>query len=161
MPPSHIVADSHAPAAGHLALTTLAAGIAATVVWELFARLVAPLWIGGPLEPAGLVQAAFGVESRRLAELVHLATGVVAYPLGFLLVARPAARTVTPFLPWWIVGIGFGIVLWAFGLYVMAHLVAGFPAFLGFAPIAWASLAGHVLYGTAVAAVFRMREAAA
>lgn len=143
-------------------VTLLVAGVAATLAWEAFARLVAPLWIGGPLEPAGLVQAAFGIESRAIADAIHFGTGVVVYPLAYALIVRPLARALLPFLPWWIVGIGFGIGLWIFGLYVMAHLVAGFPAFLGFASIAWASLAGHVLYGMVVAGVFRgLRRGAA
>jgi hypothetical protein len=33
------------------------------------------------------------------------------------------------------------------------------PPFLGFAPIAWASLAGHVLFAVALAAVVEWRGA--
>ena len=37
-----------------------------------------------------------------------------------------------PALPWWLVAAGYGVGLWIFALYVMAHLIAGLPAFLGF-----------------------------
>lgn len=138
--------------------TAIMAGAAADAVWEGWARLVTPLLVGGPLQPAALVQSVFGFQSWALAEAIHLIVGVVFYPLGYLYVARPVARVVTPFLPWWVVGIGFGLGLWVFALYVMAHLIAGLPAFLGFLPLAWASCAGHVLFGLVTAAVVHWRE---
>ena len=55
-------------------------------------------------------------------------------------------------------GAGFGLGLWVFALYVMAHLLAGLPAFLGFGSLAWASLAGHLLFGITVALVSGWRE---
>lgn len=139
-------------------LTAVVAGAAADIVWEGWARFATPLLVGGPLEPAALVQSVFGLESRTLAELIHGVVGVVFYPLGYLFVARPIARIVTPFLPWWVVGLGFGLGLWVFALYVMAHLIAGLPAFLGFIPLAWASCAGHMIFGLVTAAVVRWRE---
>lgn len=131
----------------------LAGGAAGLLVWEVFARLIAPLWIGQPLNPEGLVQAALGVESNALAMVIHVVTGVVAFPVGYVLVARPVARLVLPRLHWAILGAVYGVGLWVFALLVMAHWFAGFPAFLDFQPIAWASLAGHVLFGLALAAV--------
>lgn len=143
-----------------LLVTAVLAGIAADLVWEVWARLVTPVLIGGPLEPAALVQSVFGFRSVFWGELIHAVVGVLFYPLGWFYVARPVARLATPFLPWWAVGLGFGIGLWVFALYVMAHLAAGLPPFLGFIPLAWASLAGHMLFGLVVAAVVRWREAA-
>lgn len=141
-----------------LVLTVLLAGLAADVAWEFWARVITPLWIGGPLQPAGLVQSVFGFQNIVLAEVIHGVVGVVFYPLGYFFIARPIARTVTPFLPWWIVGLGFGVGLWVFALYVMAHLIAGFPPFLGFIQLTWASLVGHMLFGLVAAAVVRWRE---
>jgi hypothetical protein len=86
--------------------------------------------------------------------------GFVFYPLGYLYMARPLARAVLPGLPWWIVAAGFGVGLWVFALYVMAHLIAGLPAFLDFIPLAWASLAGHVVFGLVTGLVVKAREAA-
>jgi hypothetical protein len=144
-------------------ITALLAGIAADLTWEFWARVITPFLpgVGGALEPAALVQSVFGLDSRLAGEIVHLFVGFVFYPLGYLFVARPIARVVTPGLPWWVVAAGFGVGLWVFALYVMAHLVAGLPAFLGFIPLAWASLAGHVIFGLVVGAVVRLREARA
>jgi hypothetical protein len=114
--------------------------------------------VGGPLEPAALVQSVFGLDSRFVAELIHLVVGFVFYPLGYLFVARPLAQAIVPSLPWWLVAAGFGVGLWIFALYVMAHLIAGLPAFLDFIPLAWASFGGHVIFGVVIGAVVRWRE---
>ena len=58
-------------------------------------------------------------------------------------------------LPWWLAAVGYGVGLWVFALGVMAGLVAGFPLFLGFIPLAWASLLGHVLLAVAAAGAMR------
>ena len=139
----------------------LLAGVAADITWEVWARLLTPLWVGGPLEPAALVQSVFGLQSRLPAELIHLVTGVVLYPIGYLFIARPIARLIVPWAPWWLVALGYGVGLWIFALYIMAHLVAGLPPFLGFIPLTWASLIGHMLFALALAWVVRWREARA
>lgn len=136
----------------------LAAGLAADIVWEIWARYITPLWVGGPLQPATLVQQVFGGISYGLAEAIHAFVGIVAYPLGYLYVARPIADKVTPFLPWQVVGLGFGVGLWVFALYVMAHLIAGNPPFLGWINLTWASLGGHMIFGLIVAYVIRRFE---
>lgn len=139
-------------------VTALLAGLAADLAWEFWARAITPLLVGGPLEPATLVETVFGFHNRPVAELIHAIVGIVFYPLGYLFIARPIARKITPFLPWWMVAIGFGLGLWVFALFVMAHLIGGLPAFLGFIPLAWASCAGHVLFGLVTAYVVRLRE---
>jgi hypothetical protein len=143
--------------AGGLIVTILLAGIASEVVWEIWARLITPLWVGGPLEPAALVQSVFGLSSRTIAEAIHLFVGLIAYPIGYIFIARPIAKAIFPFLPWWIVALGYGVGLWIFALYIMAHLIAGLPAFLGFIPLTWASLIGHLLFALAGGAVVRAR----
>lgn len=135
--------------------TIILAGLAADITWEIWARLITPLLVGGPLEPAGLVQSVFGFRNLFLAELIHAVVGIVFYPIGYLFIARPLQRFIFPRLPLVLTGLGFGFGLWIFALYVMAHLIAGFPAFLGFHPIAWASLAGHLLFGIIVAHVVK------
>ena len=139
-------------------VTAVLAGIAADLLWEVWARGITPYLVGGPLEPAALVQSVFGLKSRFLAEIIHGVVGVLFYPLGYLFIARPIARIVTPFFPWWIVGIGFGVGLWVFALYIMAHIFAGLPAFLGFIPLTWVSLIGHLIFGFVTAAVVQWRE---
>lgn len=142
-----------------LIVTALLAGVAADLTWEVWARGVTPFLVGGPLEPAALVQSVFGLASRPLAELIHLVVGVAFYPLGYLFVARPLQRAILPGLSTVLTGAGFGVGLWVFALYVMAHLIAGLPAFLGFGALAWASLVGHVLFGVVVALTVRARGA--
>lgn len=48
---------SHAPAPPSTATLgkLFAGGLAGLVLWEIWGRLIAPLVIGGPLEPQGLV----------------------------------------------------------------------------------------------------------
>ncbi len=151
--------DLFPPITGRLLVTILMAGLAADLIWEVWARGVTPLLVGGPLEPAALVQSVFGLSSRFAAEIIHFVVGVVFYPIGYLFIARPLQRLILPSLPLFLTGVGFGIGLWVFALYVMAHLVAGLPAFLGFIPLAWASLGGHILFGLVVAYVVAWREA--
>jgi hypothetical protein len=141
-----------------LLFVAMAAGLAADIAWEIWARGLTPLWVGGPLQPAALVQQVFGGISYGLAETIHAVVGILFYPLGYLYLARPIADRVTPLLPWWVVGLGFGVGLWVFALYVMAHLIAGNPPFLGWVRLTWASLGGHMLFGLIVAAVIRRLE---
>ena len=141
-----------------LGRTIIFAGIAADITWEIWARLITPLWVGGPLEPAGLIQSVFGFNNLLLAECIHAVVGIIFYPIGYLFVARPLQRLIFPKLPLLLTGIGFGTGLWVFALYVMAHLFAGLPAFLGFITLTWASLIGHILFGTVVAFVVRQTE---
>lgn len=143
-----------------LVMTIVLAGLAADILWEGWARLITPLLVGGPLEPAALVQLVFGWQSRLAGEIVHALVGVIAYPVGYLFVARPLQRILLPKLPLLLTGLGFGVGLWIFALYVMAHLIGGLPAFLGFIPLTWASLVGHLIFGVTVAVVVAWREAA-
>jgi hypothetical protein len=142
---------------GQFALTVLLAGIAAEVTWEIWARLITPLWVGGPLEPAALVQDVFKLQSRFHGEVIHFLVGLIAYPIGYMLIARPIARAIVPWMPWWLVALGYGTGLWIFALYIMAHLIAGHPPFLGFIPLTWASLVGHLAFSVALAAVVHNR----
>ncbi len=121
----------------------LAAGAVAEIVWETWARLITPLLVGGPLEPAALVLSLFRLDPSLywLGEVIHFVTGFVFYPLGYALVFRRV-------LPGNAVAKGavYGVLLWVFALGICATL-AGLPPFLGFIPLAYASLAGHVAFG--------------
>lgn len=142
-----------------LAKTILLAGLTADLTWEVWARFITPALVGGPLQPAALVQSVFGLQSWALAEAIHAVVGILLYPIGYLFIARPLQRRLLPGLPVLLTGAGFGVGLWIFALYVMAHLFAGLPAFLGFVPLTWASLAGHILFGIATAYVVLWRRA--
>ena len=66
-------------------------------------------------------------------ELVGLAWHLQrSYPLGWLLVAWPLADRVMPSMLKVAIAAASGVGLWIFALYIMAHLVVGMPAFLGF-----------------------------
>lgn len=131
-------------------MRTLSAGLAGLIAWEVFARVIAPFWIGGPLDASGLIQAALGVESGTLAFVVHVLTALVAFPIAYVVVVEPLVRRIMPGLPWLVVGAGYGVGLWAFAMIVIAYGLAGFPLFLGFQPVAWASLVGHVALALAM-----------
>ncbi|MDF2115655.1 hypothetical protein PY365_08745 [Roseiarcaceae bacterium H3SJ34-1] len=138
---------------GRLVSSVLAAGVTGLVAWEVFARLVAPLLIGEPLDATALVEMALGIAGWK-AILIHIATGLVLYPLGYLLIESILARHVP--LNWVVLGIAYGFCLWVFAMYVIASIAAGMPPFLGFQPVAWASLAGHILMTLGIAGAIRL-----
>ena len=137
----------------------LLAGAAATVAFDFFGQSLSPM-LGLPqLSPVplanGVIQALTGSGWGPGAQLLHYLAGVIAYPLGWLLLAESLSRRVAPDLPWSVAAAAYGIVLWAFALYGMAHLIAGMPAFLGFGTMTWVALVGHVLFALVAAGVAR------
>ena len=154
-----------------LAVTAVTAGAFATIGFDLFGQTVSPLLasvptLGAKLAPVPLAEGSLAVltgldaktiSSNGLGHAVHVLTGLLAYPFGYLLAARPLSNAVLR-APWWVTGALYGIALWVFALYVMAHLVAGLPAFLGFTGITWVALWGHVLFGLIVAGISRLRR---
>ena len=134
-----------------LPVRVLGAGVAGLVVWEVFARLIAPVVFGFTLDPTQLIEIALGVTGVP-AELLHLITGLVAFPFGYVVVVAPLVpRLFGGRLPWAVAGLGYGVGLWVFAMYGMASVLGGMPPFLGFAPVAWASLVGHVGLGLGMA----------
>tara|TARA_R110002074_G_scaffold109822_3_gene236658 strand:- start:416 stop:904 length:489 start_codon:yes stop_codon:yes gene_type:complete len=135
--------------------TLLSAGALATIAFDAFGQGLSPLLGYAKLAPVGLANSTlkqvFGSSPAGAAQLLHTMTGVVFYVLGYLLVARPIQRSVVPALHWSLTALAYGIVLWVFALYVMAHLVAGLPAFLGFTGITWVALWGHILFAVIAA----------
>ncbi len=149
---------------GATLVTMLLAGSVATVAFDVFGQSLSPMLGFASLAPVPLansvIAAVFGASSTPAAQALHYAAGLIAYPLGWMLIARPVAHRVAPSLPDWTAAVAYGVVLWVFALYVMAHLVAGMPAFLGFTGITWVALAGHIVFALAVAAVVGWRERA-
>lgn len=149
----------------HSIVTMLVSGAFAILAFDLFGQTISPLLkdviptLGAKLAPVALANQSLGVISglgskfisqNGIGHAMHLLTGLLIYPAGYMMVARPISR-IAPFVPWWAVGIAYGIVLWVFALYVMAHLVAGNPAFLGWSGITWVALWGHIVFGLVVA----------
>ena len=105
------------------------------------------------------IQTVFGFTSQPLGYLLHIVTGLVFYTLGWYLIARPIQQRVMPGLPWIVTAGVYGVVLWVFALYIMAHLVAGNPPFLGFTGITWVALIGHVIFAVVAAWIMEARGA--
>jgi len=144
-------------------LVTMAlAGACATVAFDFFGQSLSPMLGFANLAPVPLannvIQTLFGAAYRPGAEFLHYFAGMVAYPLGWIVLARPIARTLAPGLGWAVAAVLYGVLLWIFALYVMAHLVAGNPAFLGFTGITWVALVGHVIFALVAASAMRWRR---
>lgn len=131
------------------------AGSAATVAFDYFGQSLSPM-LGFPnLAPVPLANNVIRVLTGEAytpgAHLLHYIAGLFAYPFGWMFIAEPLAKRIAPGLPWWISASAYGVVLWVFALYVMAHLIAGNPAFLGFTGITWVALAGHIIFALVAA----------
>ena len=144
------------------AFAVLAAGALATIAFDLFGQALSPAAGFAKLAPVGLAKSTlktlFGASPKGFGELTHYATGMIVYPAGWLLAARPVWKAVAPKLHWAVPAVVYGAALWVFALYVVAHLITGAPAFLGFGGIAWVALWGHVIFALVFAAVFEARR---
>lgn len=164
MPPQ-IASSAPAPFAARLdarsLVTMLVAGALALVAFDFFGQSLSPGLGFASLSPVPLansvIQTLFGASFTPGAHFLHYFAGLVAYPLGWMLIARPLAARFAPALPWWAAASLYGVGLWIFALFVMAHLIAGMPAFLGFTGITWVALVGHVLFALVAAFVVERR----
>ncbi|WP_051491742.1 hypothetical protein [Roseivivax isoporae] len=144
-----------------LVLRILVAGALSTVAFDFFGQSVSPGLGFANLAPVPLanqvIQTLFGAPYSPGAQFLHYFAGMIAYPAGWFLFVEPLRRAVAPGVPWLAAAVLYGVVLWIFALYVMAHLIAGNPAFLGFTGITWVALVGHVLFAVVTAIVDRAR----
>lgn len=62
--------------AARLIVLALIACALADLTWEIWARAITPFLVGGPLEPAALVQSVLGLQTRAPAEQIRLTAGV-------------------------------------------------------------------------------------
>lgn len=145
-------------------LSVLVAGALATAAFDLAGQVISPLTGNSALAPVGLAQGTwktvFGEASKAHGYMLHLIAGLIAYPAGWMFAWQPLQRKVAPGLPWAASAAVYGVVLWIFALYVMAHLVVGMPAFLNFSNIAWVALVGHVVFAVVAAWGARLKIAA-
>lgn len=141
--------------------TVLLSGAVATVAFDLFGQALSPLAGFASLAPVPLATQVWQVLSGEtvpaMGHLLHYAAGLLAYPAGWLFLARPALGRLAPALPWWAAATVYGVGLWIFALFFMASLIAGNPPFLGFTGIAWVALVGHVLFALVAAWIARRR----
>ncbi len=139
----------------------LLSGIAALIAFDVFGQLLSPAAGFVKLDPVMLAELVIaklaGVTTSVGAYVLHILTGLLFYPVGYLFAARPVAHAVAPRTAWWVVGMIYGVVIWLWAVYPMAHLVAGLPPFFGFSEFTWVALVGHVLFGWVTAAVIRLR----
>lgn len=145
-------------------MTILLAGAMATVAFDFFGQSLSPMLGFSKLAPVPLANAVisvvFGQGYGPGAHFLHYMAGMIAYPVGWMFIARPIAEKLAPGLPWPLASAVYGVALWVFALYIMAHLIAGNPPFLGFTGITWVALVGHVVFAVVAAWVVRWRERA-
>ncbi|WP_420394487.1 hypothetical protein [Acuticoccus sp.] len=139
------------------------AGLLATIVFDWYGQYLTPELGFARLAPEPLatqtLQTLFGAFDGDAAggTALHWITGIVFYPVGYALIALPIARAIVPGISWLVVAIVYGVVLWAFALYVMAHLINGNPPFLGFTGITWVALIGHVIFAIVLGSILAPR----
>ena len=139
----------HRPAARDLAMTAIVAGSVATIAFDIWGQAVAPALGFGNLAPVPLARGTLnlflGLDSEAAAQFMHLfLVGLVAYPLGWLLIAKPLLARFG--LGWPAASALYGFGLWVFAIGIVASTVTG-AFFLNFTTITWLALVGHVLYG--------------
>lgn len=143
------------------ALTILTAGAFATIAFDVFGQALSPMLGYAKLAPVGLagatLKSVFGTNPAGAAYLLHSLTGLLFYVVGYFAIARPIQRALLPQLHWSVTAAIYGVALWVFALYGMAHLVAGMKPFLGFTGITWVALWGHVVYALVAAAILETR----
>lgn len=143
------------------ALTLLTAGAFATIAFDVFGQALSPLFGHAKLAPVGLagatIKSVFGTNPAGAAYLLHSLTGLIFYVVGYFAIARPVQMAILPKLHWSITATVYGVALWAFALYGMAHLVASMKPFLGFTGITWVALWGHIVYALVAAAILESR----
>lgn len=134
------------------------AGAAALLSFDIFGQVLSPLSGNATLAPVGLanssIKAVFGSGYSPGAEALYYAAGLIAYPVGWALIGNPLRQRNVPAMHWMIGALLYGVALWVFALFVMAHLVGGMPAFLGWNDITWVALVGHIVYAVVFASVW-------
>ena len=87
--------------------TTALAGGLATVAFDFYGQSLSPLLGFASLAPVPLansvIETVFGAPYEPGAQFLHYVAGMIAYPLGWRLIAEPLGRRFTPGLPWWAV----------------------------------------------------------
>lgn len=143
--------------------TLVLAGSVATIAFDLFGQALSPMAGFAKLAPVPLATQTwsilFGEAYGPGGHLLHYVAGLIAYPVGWLFIWRPVVERFVPGLHWFVSSVAYGIGLWVFALYFMAHLIAGNPPFLGFTGITWVALVGHIVFAVVAAAVMQWRGA--
>ncbi len=70
---------------------------------------------------------------------------------------RRLRRVILPQMPWAVTAVIYGVVLWVFALYVMAHRVVGNKPFLGWGQITYVALSSHIVYALIAGWIMEVR----
>jgi hypothetical protein len=135
-------------------------GAAGLGFWEVFSSSITHWAAGFPLQPPELVKSLFQHQlgltiSSPFAALIHGLTGILFYPIGYLIFTRLFPQFSVSAAGWiW------GVITYFIALGVMAPL-AGQPfLLLPFPILSLMSLIGHAIYGYLAAVVFAALERA-
>lgn len=136
-------------------LLILLSGAAGTIAFDIFGQALSPILGFANLAPVGLARSLLGSlglpNAAPYGHLMHLFfVGLLAYPIGWLYIARPALKRALPGLHWFPASALYGAALWVFAIGGVTS-IAGLPFFLNFTGITWVALVGHVIYGIAAA----------
>jgi len=124
------------------------AALAGTALLIVFMTKMAPIVLGQPMDPAGLVNAILGLEAGSIVGTIgHFALGLVFFPLGYMLF--PFRHFPGPQLAR---GLLYGAILAAIAGAVIFPL-AGQPMFLGSPKGAMALFMVHLLYTGLIALI--------
>ena len=124
------------------------AALAGTALLVVFMTKMAPIVLGQPMNPAGLVNAILGLEAGSIVGTIgHFALGLVFVPLGYMLF--PFRHFPGPQLAR---GLLYGAILAAIAGAVIFPL-AGQPMFLGSPKGAMALFMVHLLYTGLIALI--------
>ena len=136
------------------------AGFVATIVFDTWGQVISPGLGFANLSPHGLAKSLFGAlglpNSDFAGYFMHFyLVGLIGYPVGWLFIFKPIWNRIVGGAGGWLLP----SAIYGFGLWIFAiggiTTIAGLPFFLGFTGITWVALAGHVLYGIALAATLR------
>ena len=108
------------------------------------------------MQPTGLAKSLFGNVlglplGNAAAQAVHMATGLIAYPVAYLLASRMVG------LGWLADGLILGAATWFFAIGIVDP-VSGLPFLLGMGAMMWAPLFGHLVYGLTLTGGFALRR---
>jgi hypothetical protein len=137
------------------------AGLVATIAFDLWGQFISPALGFATLSPHGLAKSLlgkFGLPNSNFAGyFFHFyLVGLIGYPIGWLFIFSPIwSRVFGGKLGWFIPSAVYGFGLWVFAIGGVT-VAAGLPFFLGFTGITWVALVGHVVYGVALVAMFKV-----